>query len=93
VERKITCVQQNKNFVLYTSYFQLVHVQGQLSVRHVEMEALERKVHVMQEAEIRRQKKRLLEQEEMDRDRWELQKAQSLQVRIYLIIALFGQTC
>jgi hypothetical protein len=48
------------------------------------MEAMERKIRVLKEAEVRRQRKRLLDQEEMDRKRQELQKAQSLQVRIYI---------
>ncbi|PSN48348.1 hypothetical protein C0J52_08077 [Blattella germanica] len=57
----------------------LVHVREQLSLRQVEAEALERKVRVLQETEIRRQRKRLSEQEELDKNRRALQKAQSLQ--------------
>lgn len=48
------------------------------------MEAMERRVHVLKEAEVKRQRERLLDQEEIDRKRKELQKSQSLQVRIYL---------
>lgn len=47
---------------------------------------------MLQEADIQRQKKRLLDQREMERNRQELQKAQSLQVMIYLIMALVRQT-
>jgi hypothetical protein len=50
---------------------------------------LERRVRVLQNTEAQRQRNRLLEQEEMDINRRELQKAQSLQVRVCLIMAMF----
>jgi hypothetical protein len=53
---------------------------------------MERRVHVLQEADVRRQRKRQLDQREMERNRQELHKAQSLQVTIYLIMALIRQT-
>jgi hypothetical protein len=56
------------------------------------MEAMERRVCVLQEAEVQRQKERLLDQEEMDKNRQELQKAQSLQVRIYQSMTLCSHT-
>jgi hypothetical protein len=55
------------------------------------MEAMERRVCVLQEADVQRQRERHLDQEEMDKNRQELQKAQSLQVRIYLNMTLFVQ--
>ncbi|PNF22698.1 hypothetical protein B7P43_G07122 [Cryptotermes secundus] len=58
---------------------QLVHVREQLSLSRTETEAMERRVHMLQEADVRRQKKRLLDQREMERNRQELHKAQSLQ--------------
>ena len=61
----------------------------QLSLSRVETDALERRVRVLQNAEAQRQRSRLLEQEEMDINRRELQKAQSLQVRVCFILAMF----
>jgi hypothetical protein len=61
----------------------------QLNLSRVETDALERRVRVLQNAEAQRQRNRLLEQEEMDINRRELQKVQSLQVRICFILALF----
>jgi hypothetical protein len=61
----------------------------QLNLNRVETDTLERRVRVLQNAEAQRQRNRLLEQEEMDINRRELQKAQSLQVRICFIVAVF----
>jgi hypothetical protein len=58
-------------------------VREQLGFKNVELEALERRVCVLQEAEVQRQRERLLYQEEMDKNRQELQKVQSLQVRVF----------
>ncbi|XP_069680061.1 A-kinase anchor protein 9-like isoform X4 [Periplaneta americana] len=58
---------------------QLTHVREQLSLRNVEVEALERRIRMLQEAEFRRQRKRIIEQEEMDKNRLSLQKAQAVQ--------------
>jgi hypothetical protein len=66
-------------------------VREQLGLRNVEMEAMERRVCVLQEAEVQRQRERHLDREEMDKNRRELQKAQSFQVRIYLNMTLFVQ--
>jgi hypothetical protein len=52
---------------------------------------MERRVRVLQEADVRRQRMRLPDQEEMERNRQELHNAQSLQVMIYLIMALVRQ--
>jgi hypothetical protein len=57
------------------------------------MEAMERRIRVLQETEVRKQKRRLLDQQELDRKRQELQKSQSLQVRFHLSMALFVQIC
>jgi hypothetical protein len=64
-------------------------VRKQLNLSRVETDALERRVRVLQNAEAQRQRNRLLEQEEMDVDRREFRKAQSLQVRICFILAMF----
>jgi len=61
----------------------------QLNLSRVETDALERRVRVMQNAEAQRQRNRMLEQEEMDINRRELQKAHSLQVKICFILAMF----
>jgi hypothetical protein len=61
----------------------------QLNLSRVETDALERRVRVLQNAEAQRQRNRLLEQEAVDINRRELQKAQSLQVRICFILAMF----
>jgi hypothetical protein len=53
---------------------------------------MERRICVLQEADVRRERKRLLDQREMERNRQKLLKAQSLQVTVYLIIALVRQT-
>jgi hypothetical protein len=53
------------------------------------MEAMERRILMLQEAEVQRQRERQLDQEEMDKNRRELQKVQSLQVRVYLRMTLF----
>lgn len=55
-----------------------------MSLRNVEMEAMARKVRVLKETDVRRQRKKQLDQEEIDKNRRELQKAQLLQVSIYL---------
>jgi hypothetical protein len=60
-----------------------------LNLSRVETDALERKVRVLQNSEAQRQRSRLLEQEEMDINRKELEKAHSLQVRICFILAMF----
>jgi hypothetical protein len=68
-------------------------VRKQVNLSRVETDALERRVRVLQNAEAQRQRNRLLEQEEMDINRRELQKAQSLQVRICFIMLMFERTC
>jgi hypothetical protein len=44
---------------------------------------MERRVHALQKADDRRQRKRVLDQGEMEKNRQELHKAQTLQVRVY----------
>ena len=63
-----------------------MNVREKLSLRQVESEALERKLHMLMEAELHRQTKRICEQEEFAQNRRALQKAQTLQVREKIII-------
>jgi chromosome segregation ATPase len=58
---------------------QLIHLRKQLNLSRVETDALERRVRVLRNSEAQRQRSRVLEQEELDINRRELQKAQSLQ--------------
>jgi hypothetical protein len=93
VGESIKSVQENKNIVLYIfQYFQVVHVQEQLSFSRAESQAMAKSVRALQEADIQRQRREQLDQKEMERNKQELHKAQSLQVTIYLIMALVRQT-
>jgi hypothetical protein len=88
-EKKYRCPSKPKFYTLNFIISQLIHVREQLRLKNVEMEAMERRILMLQEAEVQRQRERQLDQEEMDKNRRELQKVQSLQVRVYLSMTLF----